>query len=494
MPDEPTPKISFSSARRWRIGFDVALRTALVLAIVVMANFISARFYHRFFLSSDTRLKLSSHTIDVLQSLTNHINVTLYYDQSDEMFSTIKALLNEYHLADPNISVQTVDYVRNPADAQKTKEQYQLPDGDEDLVIFDNNGVFRVIPGDALLDQKIVATGKREKDGKIDFRRKPIAFNGEMMFTTFLLAVTNPKPFKAYYLVDDGEPAITDDNSDMGYYKFATEIAQNDIVIQPLSLSGSGSIPDDCDLLIFAGAHGRLPSLEIQKIDQYLSQGGRLFALFNEYSINDPTGLEPVLQRWGVNIGSDWVQDLQNSPSENGKDIIVSSFSKHPVVNPLTGSSLYMILPRPVSRVDFENPPPNAPEVDELAYSGQQATLSHGSANSPQAYPLMVAVEQKPVPGISNPRGLTRIIVAGDSFAFGNKCIENVENRDFVGYAVNWLLGETQMLAGIGPKPVTEYTLVMTRQQHVAIRWLLLGALPGGVLLLGGLVWLVRRK
>jgi hypothetical protein len=34
----------------------------------------------------------------------------------------------------------------------------------------------------------------------------------------------------------------------------------------------------------------------------------------------------------------------------------------------------------------------------------------------------------------------------------------------------------------------------MTRDQQKDVRWLLLGALPGMVLLFGWLVWLVRRK
>src|ERR1700678_2425649 len=117
MPTEPSSPPSFSSGRRWRIAFDMLLRTVLVLAVVVMANFISAKFFKRFYLSSDTKSKLSSHTLNVLQSVTNHVVVTVYYDQSDEMYPTISALLNEYHLADPNIAIQTVDYVRQPAEA-----------------------------------------------------------------------------------------------------------------------------------------------------------------------------------------------------------------------------------------------------------------------------------------------------------------------------------------------------------------------------------------
>ena len=41
---------------------------------------------------------------------------------------------------------------------------------------------------------------------------------------------------------------------------------------------------------------------------------------------------------------------------------------------------------------------------------------------------------------------------------------------------------------------MTEYRLLLTQTQRRAVSWLLLGALPGAVLLLGGLVWLVRRK
>ena len=38
-------KPSFSPRRRWWIGFDVLLRTALVLAVVVMANYLGAKFF-----------------------------------------------------------------------------------------------------------------------------------------------------------------------------------------------------------------------------------------------------------------------------------------------------------------------------------------------------------------------------------------------------------------------------------------------------------------
>ena len=41
MSDDSKSRPSFSAAARWRIAFDVALRTLLVLAVVVMVNFLA---------------------------------------------------------------------------------------------------------------------------------------------------------------------------------------------------------------------------------------------------------------------------------------------------------------------------------------------------------------------------------------------------------------------------------------------------------------------
>ncbi len=493
MPTDSKSQPSFSPGRRWKIGFDVAVRTALVLAVVVMVNYLGTRLFlfHRFYLSSQTRVQLAPQTLDILKSLTNHVNVTLYYDTRDEndFYSDIVALLNEYRSANPRISVTTVDYVRDAGEAQKIKEQYKLNSPtDKNLVIFDCEGRVKIVPGDSLTQVKLEPVPNPKER---EFRRRPIAFNGEQAFTSMLLAVTSARPFKAYFLQGHGEPSLSD-TDETGYLNFGSLLAQNYIAVTNLESFGDNPVPMDCNLLIIAGPRTELSETELQKIDQYLAQGGRLFVLFNYFSIKRPTGLEPILARWGVNVGSDWVQDPQTTVS--GKDVVVSSFSQHPVVNPLVGFGLFLYLPRPISRVNWENPPAGAPQVDELAFASPASTLAGEPGNPPHAYPLMVAVEQKPVAGVANARGTTRILVVGDSFAFGNQSIKSLDNSDFIGYAANWLLDRTTLLKGIGPRPVTEFRLVMTRTQQREVRWLLLGALPGAVLLFGCLVWLARRK
>ncbi|HXB60762.1 MAG TPA: Gldg family protein [Candidatus Acidoferrales bacterium] len=498
-PDSKQPSLppSFSTARRWKIGLDTVLRIILVLAVVVMANYIGCLFSRQFYLSSQTRIHLSPRTVSVLQTLTNHVDVTIYCSKDDfGMYSTVMALLNEYQRLDPRISVKVVDYARDPAAAAQIQQKYNLISSasnngppEKTFIIFDCAGKFKAAPSEALVQYGAVGMTKDKKN--LDIR--PIKFNGEKMFTSMLLAVTRPKPFTAYFLQGDGEPSLAD-SRDNGYIKFGEILREDYINIIPFSLSGDEDVPPDCDLLIIAGPHTLFPDAELNRIDHYLSQGGRLMVLLDYDPVKYPTGLENFLARWGVNVGMDLVQD-PNSALGSTFNIVVEDFNtQHPVVNSLAQSKLELILPRPVSPINSPNPPADAPVVTVLAQSGPHSVLYNQHGVPPRPYPLMVAVEQNSAKGLANPNGGMRMVVVGDSLFLDNQIIEGGANRDFAGYAVNWLLDRPTLLTGIGPSQLTEFRLLMTQAQMRNVRWLLLALLPGIVLAFGGLVWLRRRK
>jgi LPXTG-motif cell wall-anchored protein len=106
----------------------------------------------------------------------------------------------------------------------------------------------------------------------------------------------------------------------------------------------------------------------------------------------------------------------------------------------------------------------------------------------------MVAVEKGAIKDVITERGSTRMVVTGDSIFLANHYIDSAANRAFLGCAVNWLLERTQLLEGLGPRPIEEHRIVMTNAQLHQAQWVLLAGLPGSVLVLGGLVWLRRRK
>jgi ABC-type uncharacterized transport system involved in gliding motility auxiliary subunit len=291
-----------------------------------------------------------------------------------------------------------------------------------------------------------------------------------------------------------GESSLGD-TSDNGFAKFSLALAENDVLASYLELLGDADVPMNCNLLIIAAPTRPLSESELQKIDKYLAQGGRLLALFNYASLQKPTGLEKILQHWGVNVVSSYVKDPTSSANQD-QVVIVRKFnqSQSSFVNPLTSLALEMVLPRPISKINVANPPANAPEVNELAFSSDYSTLAGDPAIARHSYPLIASVEQKPVAGVANPRGNLRMVVAGDSLFLDNQLIETGANRDFLNYSINWLLDRHEFLTGIGPRPVTEFRLMITQKQGQQLDWLLLGALPGAALVFGWFIWLVRRK
>jgi hypothetical protein len=490
MASDPSSKPSFSRGRKWSIGFNVLLAVIMVFAVTVMANYLSGRYFQRFYLSTRTRVELSPRTVHLLQSLTNQVRVVLYYDKDQPLYSDISELLKEFHFTDPAITVETVDYDRDPGAAQDLKIKYNLgASTNKDLVIFDCGGNTKIIPGNALAEYTLEPVPNPTER---EFRRRPVAFKGEMMFIGALLAVTTPKPFKACFLQGHGEPSLGDSSEAMGYGKFAGILEQNHIQVEPLTLVNN-PVPADCNLLIIAGPKDPIAQHELDQIVQYVTEGGRLLVMFNAYSVNRQTGLEPILANWGVKVASGVIADTNNSYS--GSDVIVSAFGRNPTVNPLTGSSLEMVLPREISRIDPSAPAADGSKVEEIAFSGPESFLrGHQSTPERRPLPLMVAVEKSGVKGVVSERGSTRILVIGDSIFLDNQLIDAAANRDFAGYAVNWLLDRTLLLEGLGPKPITEYRIMVSQSQLQKLEWILLGAMPGGVLMLGGLVWLRRRR
>jgi hypothetical protein len=484
-PNQP----SFSRGRKWTIGFNVTLAVLVVLAVVVMVNYLSSRYPKRFYLSSNTRIELSPRTVSLLHSITNPVQVTLYYDRDEPLFGDVSELLREYHSTNPKVTITTVDYLRDPGAALELRTKYNLGSStNKNWVIFDCDDRVQKVEGTVLAQYTLEQV---PNETAREFRKRPVAFNGEMMFTTALLGVINSKPLHAFFLQGHGEHLP--DGSEMGFGKFVSVLQANYVQVERLELLGTNTVPLDCNLLVIAGPRDPIPQVELDRIEQYLNEGGRMFVMFNVAATNRETGLEKILAKWGVQVGDSTISDTEYTTA--GNDVIAFNFSRHPAVNPLTGSRLQMILPRPISKLESNTAASDEDgQVQEIAHSGPQSVLRNGDASQkPQSYPLMVAVERAPAKALTQ-RGITRILVIGDSLFLGNIKIESGANRDFANYAANWLLERNTLAQGLGPRSVTEFRLLIPEIQMRNLQWILLAAVPGGILLLGGIVWLSRRK
>src|SRR6266404_187946 len=484
MANDSPHRPSFSPGRKWVIALNVLASCGALLALVLMINYLAGRHFKRYQWMADERYQLSPMTVKMLDALPSQVKVIVFFDPDNPLFSSVKGLINEYRLTCPKLDVQFVDYINDPGRAELMKAQYKLSSStDENFVLFDCNGRVKVVREKELTDYDLsgVLAGREPRR---------TAFKGEQFFTSYIVGVTDPKPFKAYFLQGHGEHQPESEDDTIGYFKFVRVLQEKDITLEPLTLL-TNDVPADCQLLIIAGPRHAFSAMELEQLDNYLNHGGRALILLMYPRILDveKTGLEKILANWGVEVDDQLVSDESQSKAGHNQVLFVMNFARHPIVRPLSGSRIDLILPHAVRQMPGAGRTADAAKVVELAFTSEQGR----EANGPRGViPLVVAVEKGAIPGVAADRGSSRMVVVGDSFFLANGNIDWDANRDFANLAVNWLLDRAQLL-DIGPRPIREYRISMTRSQMMAVRWILLAGMPGSVLALGLLVWLRRR-
>lgn len=486
---------SFSVAQKWNLGLNSLLLLLSVLALVVMVNYLAARHFTRFSWSSISQAQLSPRSLQVLSLVTNDLKVTLYYDKQEPLYDLCWALLRTYAFANPHLKITAIDYT-DPGAAQLAKLTYKLSDQVANVVIFECQGRTRLVYRHELsdLDARAMMAGQGTEARRTHFK-------GEMEFTSAILGVINPRQPKAYLLGKHGEHSVESDEGRSGYSKFGAVLRENSVKFESVVLETMKEVPGDCNLLIIPGPSSSLLPETLEKIDNYLSQGGRAFILFQYPPFS--TGLERLLEKWGVSVGQNVVTDPKAVVKQN--DMVISTYGTHPIVRPLHQYfALYLILPRTIEPLPRRGAAADAPQVDPLFYSSKNGRVitdirrdfsAHANANDVITnVSLAVAVEKGGVRGVSAERGSTRLVVTGDSIFLANDNLDTEANHQFASQAINWLLARKEMLSDLGPRPIQEYKLTMTNGQETALRWILLGAMPGAVLALGFLVWLRRRR
>lgn len=497
MSQVPHPRPSFSPDQHFRISLSVLLSLVSLLMIVGLANYLSSRHFKRHQWSADDRYALSPETRRVLDAVTNGIRASILFSRNHELFGPVSGLLREYAHACPHLDVDHVDYNRDPGRAELLAARYLLPSETDDVVVFDAPGRVKVVRASELSDYDLAAI----MAGSEETRR--LNFKGEPLFTSAIAGLLQERPPVACFLQGHGEHDPTSEEDLGGYSRFAGMLRNKNITVRKLTLLGEAAVPEDCALLIVAGPRSRMDDAELEKIDRYLAQGGRVLALLSFYQAQrGETGMERFLLNWGVAAGADYVFDPPNSL--RGNDLVCTNFSGHPIVKPLHDQSIYLVWARSITPREVPGASGDAPRVQPLAATGESGFTASAlsSNNTPQPdpardrrgpIPVAATVERGNLAGMSADRFSSRMVVVGESFFLGNETIVKAANWEFASLAVNWLLDRPEHLAGIAPRPIREYEVALTRNQLIRLAWILLGLVPGAVLGLGLLVWLRRR-
>ena len=481
------PPISFSSGRRWGIALNALLSVVSLLAIMVMLNYLAARHPLRWHLHPSPQSVLTPLTQRVLSLLTNDVKMIVFFDRNDPLFPQVSDFSREYQSRSSKIKLEFVDY-HFPGRAELVRSQYHLTaTTDSSRIIFDSNGRSRMVLAAELSDYDLSNVKEIRRTG----------FKGEQMFTSALVSVTEGRQMKVYFSKGHGEMDPDSDSDQRGLSNFRRLLQESYIDVGTLTVGSQGDIPADCQLLIIAGPEKPFAQPELERLQKYLLQGGRMMLMF-PLDLRR-TGLERLLAEWNVEVGFNQVRDASQARAGAEHELLANDFGNHPITKPLLRSSLHMAVPRSIAQKTL-NRGADAAKVVELVFTsaageaiGRFDQQQRGEIERSGKIPLIVAVERGGIQGIAADRGTTRMVVAGNSLFLSNALFEQAANRDFAQLTVNWLLSRDILLGDIPPRAVQEYQISLTEHQLGQLRWIFLAAIPGGVLLFGGLVWLRRR-
>src|SRR3982750_1797795 len=105
-----------AAAQQARFGATAVLYTIIVIAVLVIVNWLANRYNKSYDTTSNKRFTLSQETKKIVQGLKSDATIT-YIDKADK-FSQAKGMLDRYGNLSPKIHLQYIDAQKQPTVAR----------------------------------------------------------------------------------------------------------------------------------------------------------------------------------------------------------------------------------------------------------------------------------------------------------------------------------------------------------------------------------------
>lgn len=479
-----------ASRRRWAGRFETLLALGLAAVVALGLHYLASRhFVHRDW-SRQGFYTLSDKTRGLLGGLTNDVRVTTLFRSDENLLTDVDNLLREYQVASSRIRYVRVDPDRDLARAEELTRAY--PDLTEaNVVLVESGGRHVVLKRDDLAeyDYRPVMAGQPPRF---------VAFRGEQAVSSAILRVQHSRAPVIAFLSGHGERS-PESYERGGLSDLAGLVRQDGATIRVLQFGEEHGLPEDADVIVVAGPTRRFAQTEIDLLQRHLERNGRVLFLLNS---GVETGLEPLLQRWGVRVGDDVVYDPAHTLT--GRDLVLTAPQNHPILSRLRRLALVFYCPRSVDPAPVQ---PDAEGADrphavrlvassdagwsETDYATPNFRYDPGRGDRPGPVGVAVAVERGPMAGLDVQIRPTRLVVIGDSLFVGNNAMVG-GNGDFFLSALNWLLQREELMA-IAPRRLEQMKLELTSRELMGVGAAVILGLPALVGLMGLAVWSRRR-
>ncbi|MGB7484554.1 MAG: Gldg family protein, partial [Phormidesmis sp.] len=318
----------FWQQRSTQAGTNAAVSVFSVLLILGLVNFLGARYDSRTDLTEGQLLTLSPASQEVVQNLAQPAKVLIF---SPAPNPTDQQLLENYRRFNRDLTYEYIDPFAQPQLAQEIGVE---------------------TGGEVFLQTAAPDTESGERTLLVQ-RTSPEEPLSERQLTNKLAQLSQTDIAVVYFLQGHSEYAI--DGSQAGFFEAATRLEGENFTVLPLNLAETGTVPDDANVVIIAGAQEKLFDAEVTAIRTYLEAGGSLFVLI------DPqveTGLEVLMSQWGVVPEKTIVIDTSGGGQLVGLGPaapLVTDYGDHPITEAFNQGRSFFPISRPLQIREVPN-------------------------------------------------------------------------------------------------------------------------------------------
>ncbi|MGH9869471.1 MAG: GldG family protein [Candidatus Polarisedimenticolia bacterium] len=463
--------------RPFRYGANAVFYALIVLGIVVGVNLIAARHNKRFDLTPQGANSLSPQTVQILEGLDQDVAVVAFFRRDQGPRQKEMDLLDEYKERSRKLTVRVMDPYRNPAEVKAYGVEF-----DGTVIVSAKNGQARVTP---------------------NFQT---SLNEQELTNAIIKAISSDKKVVCVS-TGHGEKGIEETDAS-GIQIMAEALRKENFEVRSVRLLEAGAL-DTCNSLVVPGATHTLLPPEVDAVQAYASAGGRVLVLTDPQATS---GLEPMLEAYGLKVGNDFVVDINPMSRLAGGSPampVIYDYGTHPITRDFQG---LITIFRIVESIETVPPTEAGATTEMLARTTDQAWGETGDMaervsfdqGSDKQGPLTVAAASSrklesaggaaaDANGAASQAKETRIVLFGDSDFASNEGLGMGGNRDLLLNTIAWL-NERSDLISIRPKPTTGQPLILTGRQGRVVYFYSLALFPILLGVAGFGVYLRRRR
>ncbi len=437
----------------------------VILAVLVVANFLANRYNKSFDATANKRFTLSDQTRKVVGDLKQDVTIS-YFDRATGM-QNAKDLLDRYQNLSPKLHIQYVDLLKNPtlARAQNVTRE-----------------------GEA-----VISVGPRREDAK--------TFDEEGVTGALIRALKGGER-EVCAVSGHGEHRLDDSSQSDGFSGFQSIVQRDNYKVQSVNLQQKAEVPADCTVLVVAGPTGDYIQPEVDAIKKYVEAGGRaLFMLdpplkLGRKQISDNPALAGLLESWGVTADKNLLLDESAASQLLGggpEAPVILQYDSHPIVNDLANVSTAFPLSRGLETKNTDKTTITklfSTSADSFATSDLASSEIRINPAKDKRGPFTLAVAGTYTGAKPNESG--RFVVVGNSGWASNQALGFSGNRNLLLNMVNWLSSDEDLIS-IRPKQPEDRRINLTRAQFRLVQTTSQFFLPLIVIVGGVMVWLKRR-